>query len=119
MRNSAREAQAPSIRSRSQGLTRFTAVSSGTGIERGLMPAQQMRTALLNANWQIRNMAARLAGLCQSRDLVKVVPRFIRGRIIFSSSSRTKGKLSTEKVVPLAISLRPQQVLQKLPRFRA
>src|ERR1043165_5732364 len=119
MRNSAREEQVCLIRSRSQVLTRITAASSGTSTERGLTRGQQMRTALLNAASNRIDTVARSAGRCHTRILVKVVLRSIRERIIFSSSSRTKRQLSTEKEVPQATSLRPRQVLQKLPRFRA
>src|SRR6185369_3232425 len=104
MRNSAREEQVCSIRSRSQVLTRITAACSDTSTETGLTRGQQMRTALINAVWNKIDTVARSAGRLYSRILVKVVLRSIRERIIFSSSSPTKRQVSTEKEVPRATS---------------
>src|SRR6185295_2215736 len=105
MRNSAQEEQVSSIRSRSQVLTRITAASSGTLTERNLTPGRQMRTALLNAASNKIATVARSAGRFHIRILVKVVRRSLRERNVFSSSSRTKRHLSTEKEVPRATSL--------------
>src|ERR1043166_6275381 len=115
MRNSVREEQVCSIRSRSQVLTLITGVSSDTSTERDLTRGQQMRTALLNAVSNKIDTVARSAGRCYFRILAKVVQQSIRARIIFSSSSRTRRQVSTEKAVPRAISLRPLLVLQRLP----
>src|SRR6185369_6604413 len=105
MRNSAPEEQVCSIRSRSQVLTTFTAASSDISTERDLTRGQQMRTALLNVASNKIDTVARSVGRLYCRDLVKVVLRPIRERIIFSFSSRIKRPVSTAKEVTRATPL--------------